>query len=547
MEKSLTATTYNATGLTPNTPYAWQVKSVCSAEEESRWASSFFKTKDDVLVFATDGNWNEVANWTDAEGNAIENIPTAENNVRIDAEAIIPSGVIAVAKKTTLGDDGSVIIEDGGQLKQSSASLWVTMEKEITANKNFLIGSPFSGTTEIVTNGGTWSHVLNLTSGDYDLYGFDPTQELEWANYKANNQHSVFTAGNNHGLVNQSGYLCANAADQVLEFTGTIGKSFNHSLTKDIEFNGTSTDAFNGWRLIGNPFTCNAYVYYTDGDDNLQGATFYKMNAAGTGYEAYEDAVVLAPGEGAFIQVATSGIINFSSEVPSDYNAEGTAYTGLPYLPLHGQNADQDANTETLFLTFAKEGFATYYNSQRDVVLPEGMLARIVTAKDSESLTYETIAEGGGVVPAATAVLLQVEASDAPTTQAIALAEKSAAAITSDNLLNGSDVAGTTEGTGIHYMLSYDKNNANIGWYWGAANGGAFQNGAHKAYLVVPASAKNRSFIGLPGYEETTGIISIENEKLENGTWYTLDGMKLDKQPTHKGLYIQDGKKVMVK
>ena len=31
------------------------------------------------------------------------------------------------------------------------------------------------------------------------------------------------------------------------------------------------------------------------------------------------------------------------------------------------------------------------------------------------------------------------------------------------------------------------------------------------------------------------------------GAWYTLDGRKLDKQPTQKGLYINGNKKVVIK
>ena len=32
-----------------------------------------------------------------------------------------------------------------------------------------------------------------------------------------------------------------------------------------------------------------------------------------------------------------------------------------------------------------------------------------------------------------------------------------------------------------------------------------------------------------------------------SGAWYTLDGVKLDKMPTHKGVYIRNGRKVVIK
>lgn len=48
--------------------------------------------------------------------------------------------------------------------------------------------------------------------------------------------------------------------------------------------------------------------------------------------------------------------------------------------------------------------------------------------------------------------------------------------------------------------------------------------------------------------EETT---SIQNPKFiirnNTGEWYTLDGRKLDKKPTAKGVYVKDGRKVVIK
>ena len=543
VEVPLTATSYTATGLTPNTPYAWQVKGICGPGEESKIASSFFKTKDDMLVFSNDGDWNRVANWTDVDGNAVTALPTINNNVRIKADATIPAGVVACAGKATI-DGGSITIEDGGQLKHKTATLRVTMNKNISGygdgeGKYNLIASPFTGVTFVGSDGSTWSYVGDLAKGDYDLFGFDATEDLEWINYEANRQQSAFVAGDNIGLKYLNGYLCANKEDKTLDFTGTAPSSYNSTNTADVTYDATSTNPFNGWALVGNPFTCNGYISYS------KDASFYKMNAAGDGFEVYKNAVVLAPGEGAFIKVAASGTITYSSEVPAG-TFSGSAATGtLPFLPLHGLDINQDANLEGLFLNFAKEGFATYYNSQRDVVLPEDMVARIVTAKDESVLTYETIAEGGEVVPAATAVLLQIASAEAASQQPIFLAGKTADPITLDNMLHGSDVAATTTGGGKYYMLSYDKSGENIGWYWGVDNGAAFTSGAHKAYLAVPAGT--RSFLALPGYDETTGIADVNRETTTNNDWFTVDGKKLNKQPTRKGLYIQNGNKVVIK
>ena len=47
---------------------------------------------------------------------------------------------------------------------------------------------------------------------------------------------------------------------------------------------------------------------------------------------------------------------------------------------------------------------------------------------------------------------------------------------------------------------------------------------------------------------EATGLKAIDNSQLtiDNGAWYTIDGRKVT-APTKKGIYIQNGKKVVVK
>ena len=47
--------------------------------------------------------------------------------------------------------------------------------------------------------------------------------------------------------------------------------------------------------------------------------------------------------------------------------------------------------------------------------------------------------------------------------------------------------------------------------------------------------------------DEATGIRSIDNERTTNGDWYTIDGVKLNGKPTEKGVYIVNGRKVVVK
>ena len=101
-----------------------------------------------------------------------------------------------------------------------------------------------------------------------------------------------------------------------------------------------------------------------------------------------------------------------------------------------------------------------------------------------------------------------------------------------------------------YYMLSYDTSGANIGWYWGAAGGGSFTSLAHKAWLALPnnlfPSQGGAPFLGLPGWEDTTGIVPV-GVNPEDGEWYTLQGLKIGKKPTTAGVYIHNGRKVVIK
>lgn len=83
---------------------------------------------------------------------------------------------------------------------------------------------------------------------------------------------------------------------------------------------------------------------------------------------------------------------------------------------------------------------------------------------------------------------------------------------------------------------------------------GAMTIGACRAYfqlnngIVAGNPANGVRSIVLNFDDEATGIVSIaqETEIVKEG-WFSLNGMKLDKQPTTKGLYIQNGRKVIVK
>ena len=47
--------------------------------------------------------------------------------------------------------------------------------------------------------------------------------------------------------------------------------------------------------------------------------------------------------------------------------------------------------------------------------------------------------------------------------------------------------------------------------------------------------------------DDVTRVASVESNAAEEQSWYTLSGVKLLAQPTAKGIYIRNGKKVIIK
>ena len=93
------------------------------------------------------------------------------------------------------------------------------------------------------------ANVAGMTDGDYDLYRFDQSEELEWRNYK----YATFN------LEAGKGYLYAHQTNAVLRFNG-------------VPYSGTGTFALDyvegepmaGWNLVGNPYVQTLTAYATE-------------------------------------------------------------------------------------------------------------------------------------------------------------------------------------------------------------------------------------------------------------------------------------------
>ena len=84
---------------------------------------------------------------------------------------------------------------------------------------------------------------------------------------------------------------------------------------------------------------------------------------------------------------------------------------------------------------------------------------------------------------------------------------------------------------------------------------GAGHLGACRAYFKIgDGVSAARQLTGFEidfGEGETTGILNIEHSTLNiehsADAWYTLDGRKLSGKPSVKGVYVNNGRKVIIK
>ena len=150
----------------------------------------------------------------------------------------------------------------------------------------------------------------------------------------------------------------------------------------------------------------------------------------------------------------------------------------------------------------------------------------------------------GNQVPANTGVLVQSNE-----TNAMYVYIESAPAI-EGNLLRASVTEQTTTGADDtkeykYYMLSYNKDNENLGFYWGENDGAAFTSKAGRAYLAVEKTNEVAAVKGFSLSDMETGISQVCGSAANDGVIYDLQGRRVERAV--RGLYIMNGRKVMVK
>ena len=114
----------------------------------------------------------------------------------------------------------------------------------------------------------------------------------------------------------------------------------------------------------------------------------------------------------------------------------------------------------------------------------------------------------------------------------------------SGNKLEATD--GTTlYSTNTEFYYAYGKQNGAFAFFKMPTTG--YTPSAGKAVLKVPMTSFSGAKEMIEIHTGVTGIESIENGTIVNDNHYTVDGKLVKGQPTKKGIYIVNGRKVVVK
>lgn len=545
-----------------------------------------------TATFTTDADWDNVYAWI-WKGSGDNTINLLEESWPGKELTAIGEGVYSFTYET-FGDAPEHILFNGGDDTKKTPDLtfnngraykWNTTLEPLFALQESEADIP-AGTT------------VNVKDADGDVvatltYGVEGEADFNAPTTRANDEYQGFkayTAGNGQNGTATSGTVYI--IKPVYDGEVTVGVWLNAGKPLYIQEDGTSLSGFNGYKAdyaSGTAFTFpvkagSEYKVYCTGsklgfygfdykfEKTLTITDYYLIGGTGD-WEISEspltkdgdDYTVKVPYESGYSFAIAPNTSFFGTDInwkrvirPAEQanlifkNATGSAVTGdgsqnwkmrelgdnesneyiatLKYNPTENTWSIECAAT----VSISEAGYATYSNAQPYKV--EG--AEVYTVSEATTkATFNQLPEGAEI-PGGTGVILKGEGE-------VTITPSAGTAEIGTNLLKGS-------GDYSYVITDYDadayifqKGDNGVGFYkvdLSTLNEDENVLPAHKAFLKV--SGGQAPFFGFDG-NGTTGINSVERGALSVEGCYTLDGRRVE-QPT-KGLYIMNGKKVLVK
>ena len=246
------------------------------------------------------------------------------------------------------------------------------------------------------------------------------------------------------------------------------------------------------------------------------------------------------------LQIQSSNLTDISgNDVPKGVFESGTKFIVKDNNPVVFYNGHREAGSiQTLSVTSAKsleigsEGCATFSSPVPVDISGTGLTAYAATAGAvADEVKLQNV---GDIIPGATGVVVygQPGSYSAPT---VAEADGGAEGNLLRPVLFGGEVPSVSGGSQNYILTRHD---GQLGFFMIGQGGRSI--GAGRAYLQMPAGGAAKAVRMAIGGGETTGIsTAVADEGKGDGLLYDLSGRRVS-NPS-KGIYIRDGKKVVIK
>ena len=342
-----------------------------------------------------------------------------------------------------------------------------------------------------------------------------------------------------------------------------------------VSYNTSFTPDANNYikNITYNSGTVNNVVFYTEAEDvagasvgtNNQRASKNQMGHTGSA-ETYKQATTLSPGKYKIYmrgQNGNSAKRTFNFKVGDNVVLNGEIANGTNV----DANSDEFSVYETSALSFASEGSSAsgvdyfYVVKTGDAIatatldnngyatfaapyaldlanLPAGLKAYQATSVDGVNIRFDEVTKA---VQANTGLLMEGTADESYNIPVVASGND----ISATNLLKVNANGATFSGETNHTYYAMLKNTYPL--VFATFDPATLAFPATKAYLDLTGGSEAR-LNALFGDEEATSIKNLTPALSEGeGAIYTLDGRKANKADLKKGVYVVNGKKVVIK
>ena len=406
-----------------------------------------------------------------------------------------------------------------------------------------------------------------------------------------------------------SGYVLDQATTDVTIYEQK-STTCTYPYTWDFTNNKTTASTYTGsqWSASGNDVTLKGSDWnYYEGDQlqTVLGTAVRETEHLGITIPHQDNALTVALGTGLTfasnsnqsitIPAVTSGFKTYILAKVNEggsLSCNGTALSGesksngSQLFTIDGTGADQvisvkNATIERIGVTNAFKNFNhlgdmkySYATEYRDMaerydlteLFTNGaspVTAYYVSAVSDKLATTQKI----GVAPAKTGVILSTTNTSAPQNVPLFVPDVNSTTETvTGNMLKGVLTAQTVTAPGqnnVNYFFTPYYYNTDEGGntsetqhtkgtlaFYRQINNDQTQLGANKAYLQIPKSASAKQYIFLSFIENgdaATAILLPQAYAGEKDVYYTLSGQRLEQRPVMPGIYVRNGKKILVK